>query len=228
MTADLTDPFAATTTPDELDDPFATAEDAKAGGPYVPWPSRIDEISERLVVLVPRTFDPEAKVSAFMQQTYQLPATREEWRVDLVILDGGDLSYTYSSKVPGVDGKADTFEEKTHEVAASELPFLIPNWRVVWANMIGTLNKTSKLKTPLALGRIRAGYSAKEMRAGKTFADFERERAAYYDAMQVNPRQTKLKEPTPRWHFEISEAPADKALALAWWKAAREAGYTLS
>lgn len=227
MTTDLSDPFAATASAEDDEfDPFATADDAKSGGPFVPWPA-IEAVQERLVVLVPKTFDPEAKVSDYLQKTYQLPAVREEWRVDLVVLNGGDLAYTYRAKVDGKDGKADTFEEREHEVPASELPYLIPGWRVSWANMIGVLNKVSKLHTPLALGYIKAGYSAKEMRAGKTFADFKAEEEAYYAAVAANPR-AKIEKPRARWHFEISETAADKALALAWWRAAKADGYTLS
>lgn len=221
MTADLTDPFAANT--DEDFDPFADADDVKSGGPFVPWPN-IEAVAERLVVLVPRKFDEKAKVSAYLQEKYQLPAEREEWTTDLVILDGGDLSYTYQAKK---DGTKDEYEEKTHTVAAADLPFLIPGWRVSWANMIGTLNGLAKLSTPVGFGRIRAGYSAKEMRAGKTFEDFAAEREAYYAARAANPR-AKLDEPKPRWHFVLSKDPADKAKALAWWKAAVAEGYKLS
>jgi hypothetical protein len=221
--ADPADPFAETTV-DEDFDPFANADDVKSGGVFVPWPG-IDAVAGRLIVLVPRRFDKEAKVSDYLQKTYQLPATREEWTTDLVVLDGGDLSYTYQSKV---DGSKDEYEEKTHEVAAADLPFLVPNWRVSWANMIGTLNGLAKLATPVGFGHIRAGYSAKEMRAGKTFEDFAAEEEAYYAAIAANPRQTKIDKPKPRWHFVLSKDPADKAKALAWWKAAAASGYKLT
>lgn len=225
MTTDLSDPFATTgAAEDDPDDPFATADDVKSGGPFVPWPS-VTDVAERLVVLVPRKYDEEAKVSEFLQKKYGYPAVRPEWRADLVVLDGGDLSYTYSAKK---DGTENEYEDKTYEVAAADLPFLVPNWRITWANMLGTLTKLSKLSTPVGFGRIRAGYAAKEMRAGRTFEEFAAEQEAYYAAVKDNPRQTKLKEPSPRWHFVLSENPADKALALAWWKAAKADGYSLS
>lgn len=221
--ADLDDPFAETAT-DDLDDPFADADDVTTGGVFVPWPD-IDVVAERLVVLVPRKYDAEAKVSDYLQEKYGYPATRNEWRADLVVLDGGDLSYTYSAKV---DGTKDEYEEKTYEVKAGDLPFLVPNWRVTWANMLGTLTKLSQnTQAPLGFGHIRAGYSAKEMRNGKTFEDFKAEEEAYYAAIAANPR-AKLDKPTPRWHFVLSKDPADKAKALAWWKAARENGYKLT
>lgn len=218
MTDVIADPFAAATEDGQLDDPFATADEAKStGGAFVPWPG-IEAVAERLVVLVPRSQDLEAKVSEYLQRTYNLPATREEWKVDLIVLDGGELKYTYRSKVDGSEGE---FEEKEFQVAAGDLPFLIPGWRVTWGNIMGTLNKIHGGPRPFGLGRIRAGYSIKEMRAGRTFEEFAKEREAFY----ASPRGKK--EPRPVWHFEVSDLAADRSLALAWWNVARANGFTL-
>ena len=207
------DPFADPVSAD-LDDPFASAEDLKAGsGVFVPWPA-IEAIRDRLVVIVPRTFDSEAKVSEFLQKTYNLKPTREEWKTDLVVLDGGTLQYTYRAKR---DGTENEYEEREHRIEA--LPALIPGWKVSWGNVIGSLNKIADSPKPFALGRLRAGYSIKEMRAGRTFEEFRAEQEAFY----ANPRGKK--EPKAVWHLEASEAPADKAVALAWWKTARAEGF---
>ena len=213
MTQDIRDPFAVDGTDDF--DPFASAEDAASrGGPFIPWP-KITYVQDRLVVLVPRSFDKEAKVSEYAQRTYGMKPTQETWTVDLVILDGPlPLEYGYRAKVEGQEGQ---YEEATF--AIDELPALITGWRVTPGNMIGTLNRVSELPTPFALGRIRAGYSAKEMRAGRTFEEFAQSLQAFY----ANPRGKT--QPKAVWHFVISEAPADKALALSWWKSARADGF---
>lgn len=232
MTAEtLADPFADNVDPDDLDDPFATADEAKSsGGAFIPWP-RIESLRDRLVALVPREFDKEAKVSEYLQKEYSLKPTREEWRTDLVVLGGGDFSYGYRGKVKDEDKKnpdgPDEFEEMTHEVSAAELPYLIPDWKVSWGNVIGALNAITKAGKPIAFGHIRAGYAIATMRKGKTFADFAADEEAYYAALAANPR-AKLDKPAARWHFEVSEVPADKALAAAWWKQARADGYKLS
>lgn len=212
------DPFAAPTEDGLIDDPFATVDEAKsAGGAFVPWPG-IEAVADRLVVLVPRSQDKEAKVSEYLQRTYSLPPTREEWKVDLIVLDGGDLKYTYRSKKEGTESE---YEEKEFEVPASDLPFLVPGWKVSWGNIMGVLNKLHGGPRPFALGRIRAGYSIKEMRLGKTFEGFKHEREAFY----ASPRGKK--EPRAVWHFVVSDEAADRTLALAWWNEARANGFTL-
>jgi hypothetical protein len=209
------DPFAVSV---DEDDPFASEADVKGNsGPFVPWPG-IEAVRNRLVVLVPRSHDPEAKVSEFLQRTYNLPATREEWKIDLVVLDGGDLSYTYRAKVQNTENE---FEEKTHEVSASDLPFVIPGWKVSWGNVIGALNKIADGSKPFGLGRLRAGYNVADMRKGKTFDQFTAEQEAFYAAPKGK------KEPRAVWHFEATDAPEDRTIALAWWKAAKADGFKL-
>lgn len=211
----IRDPFAM----EEEYDPFATADEAASGGgPFTPWP-KIEDVRGRLIVLVPRTFAAEAKVSEYAQRTYGMAPTQEQWKTDLAVLDGGRLEYTYRAKVDGVDGKADTFEETTHVIEADELPALITGWRVTAGNVIGKLNKVAEGPRPFLLGRIQAGYSAKEMRAGKTFAEFEAEQEAFY----ADPR--KNKQPKAVWHLVVSDEPGDRATALTWWKAAQAAGF---
>lgn len=232
MTAEtLADPFAAGAT-DDIDDPFATADEAKSSGTFIPRP-RIEALRDRLVVIVPREFDKEAKVSEHLQREYNMEPTREEWTTDLVILpcDGSDFSYDYRGKVKDEDKKnpdgPDEYVEMTWTVAAAELPYLIPGWKASWGNIIGALNAITAKGKPMAFGHVRAGYAIATMRKGKTFADFAAEEEAYYTALAANPR-AKLDKPTPRWHFEVSEDPKDKALAASWWQQARADGYKLS
>jgi hypothetical protein len=211
------DPFAVET---NADDPFAASEDVKSGGTFVPRPP-VEMLEGRLIVLVPRSFDKEAKVSDYLQSK-GFPAVREEWTTDLVILNGAPMEYTYRSKK---EGTKDEFEEKTFSI--DEFPALIPGFRVSWANIIGSLNKLSAGPKPFGLGRIRAGYSAKEMREGKTFEDFERELSAWEEKVKASPRSAGEK-PKAKWHFVISDDAADRKLALEWWKVAQAEGFRVS
>lgn len=209
---DIKDPFEVTGD----SDPFATADEAAShAGPFVPWP-KIEDVAGRLIVLVPRTFDKEAKVSEYAQRTYGMGPTQEEWRVDLVILDGGRLEYGYRAKKEGTENE---FVDATHVI--EELPSVIPGWRVSAGNIIGTINRVHEGPKPFVLGRIRAGYSAKEMRAGRTFEEFAKELEAFY----ANPRGKK--QPKPVWHMQVSDDAADRAVALAWWRQAQADGFKI-
>ena len=219
MSTDTTmpaDPFAEN---EEDFDPFASPEDVKSSGVFVPRPP-IDALEGRTLVIVPRSYDEKAPVSEYLQRTFNLPKEREEWKVDLIVLNGGKLEYTYRSKVQGTESE---FEEKIMSV--TEFPFMVPNFVISWANIIGTVNRLSKLPNPMGIGSIRGGYSAKEMRNGKTFDDFAAEVAAWEEKVKKNPR-TAGDRPKAKWHFVLSTDPADRALAVAWWNQARSEGYS--
>lgn len=210
---DIEDPFADSAITDADIDPFADPEEVEGPkGPFIPWP-KVDVIRGRLVALAPISFDEEAKTSEYAQKTFNSPPTHQEWRADLVVLDGGaPFSYQYTSKV---EGSTDEFEEKTFTVA--ELPFFVPNFRVTWANVIGTLNRGAE--KGILIGRFEAGYSAKEMRAGKTFEDFQKEEEAFFKAPRGKVQ------PKAKWHFVLSRSPEDKALAMDWYRVAHAEGY---
>jgi hypothetical protein len=218
MTDHITDdPFATET---NADDPFAASEDIKTGGVYVPRPP-VEILEGRLIVMVPRSFDKEAKVSDYLQEK-GFPAVREEWTIDLVVLNGAPMEYTYRSKK---DGTENEYEEKTMKV--DTFPFLVPGFKVSWANIIGSLNKLASSPKPFGLGHIRGGYSAKEMRNGKTFDMFADEMKTWEDKVRTSPRSAGEK-PRAKWHFVISDDAADRALALSWWNVAKAEGFRVS
>lgn len=214
----MDDPFAVDV---DESDPFATSEDVKSSGVFTPRPP-VDALRDRLVVLVPRSFDKEAKVNDYLRKTYNLPETREQWTIDLIVLDGGTLEYEYQSKVQGTE---DDFETKTNVV--TELPFAVPNFRVTWANVIGSLNKLSASPRPFGVGRIRAGYNAADMRKGKTFEEFAAEETAWEEKAKKNPK-TAGDRPKAKWHFVLDESPEAMALARAWWAKARTEGFRIN
>lgn len=214
--SDVHDPFADASFDDAAVDPFADPDEVGGQrGPFIPWPN-ITDIKGRAVALFPKAFDGKAEVSKYMQEKFNAPSERPEWRVDMLIIDGAvPFSYEYRGKV---EGSKDEYAEMTHTVEA--LPFFVPNFRVVWANIIGTLNKGHD-KGAL-VGRFLPGYTAKEMRDGKTFADWQAE----YDAFLAAPG--KKKEPAARWHFVLSPKDSpEKAVALDWYRKAYADGYRI-
>ncbi len=222
MTENLADPFATPASVEDDFDPFATSDDVKTGsGVFIPRPP-IDGLRDRLSVLVPRSFDKEAKVSDFLRREYNLPEVREEWTIDLVVLDGGTLEYPYRSKVQGTENE---YEDKTW--TQDTFPFVVPNFKVSWANIIGTLNKLSASPRPFGLGRVRAGYSAADMRKGKTFAQFREEENAWIEKARKDPAKAGDK-PKAKWHFELDESPEARKVALAWWNVAKTEGFKVS
>lgn len=77
----------------EFDDPFATGDQIKGGGGGQ-WDPRIpfEEIAGRTVLMIPREFAFAAN------DPFNEGKTREEFRVDLVILDGGPLEFDVLDK----------------------------------------------------------------------------------------------------------------------------------
>lgn len=216
MTSPDDDPFAATNESD-VDDPFASADDAKSNaGPFVPWPN-VADLQGRLLVLVPRKYEEEAKVSQYLQDTHNIPPTRNEWTTDLIVLKG-PLPWKYKYMARDEQDK-EKYTEKEHTVES--YPFYVPNWKVVWGNVIGALNAVTQTPRPMALGYLKAGYPIGEMRKGKTFDQFASELEAFY----ASPKGKK--QPKPVWHFVVSEDAGDRKLAQDWWKTAREEGFKL-
>lgn len=220
--ADIEDPFATNIGEDE--DPFATAEDFKtSGGSWNPRPSSMEDMAGLLLVLVPKKFEKEAKVSEFLRKQYNMPETREQWTADVIVLDGpASWKFEYRGKK---DRDSEEYVTLTHEV--TEYPYEMRGFRIVAANMLGACNKIANGPKPMGIGRVKAGYTAAEMRKGKTFEQFAEERAAWEERVRKDGIRKAGDEPKARWHFDPSDAPEDRVKALAWWKKARAAGYEI-
>ncbi len=217
---DMEDPFAVAV---DEDDPFATSEDFKGGGGnFAPRPSSIEDLADLLIVILPRVFEKEAKVSEFLQEKYNMAPTREQWTADVIVIDGPkEWKFSYRGR------KDRDSEYEDMEQIVTEYPYEMLGYRVTAGNLLGALNKIHGGAKPMGIGRIRAGYTAAEMRKGKTFEEFAKERAAWEARVQKDGIRKAGDEPKPRWHFDPSDAPEDRAKALAWWKQARAAGFTI-
>lgn len=213
---EIDDPFAQS---QDEDDPFANADDSRqGGGPFVPKPA-LEDLEGRLVVMVPRALDKEAPKAQQYWKDKNVPETQERYTVDLVVLDGGPLTYTYKDKQQTGNGGV-TVTEK--EFSVPELPFM---FRDAWRNeasIIGQLRKVDGTKKPMLLGVLRKGPQADDRRAGKTWSDIAEAFTAWRASGRGNP-------PKFSWMVDVDagEEPQNRRLALEWWNAARAEGYTL-
>ncbi|MFL6145603.1 MAG: hypothetical protein ACJ72N_27545 [Labedaea sp.] len=213
MSQEIEDPFAQHT---DEDDPFADADTARAGGgSFTPRPA-LEDLEGRLLAMIPRELDTESKTPDVWVQK-GAPPTREQYTVDMVLLDGGPLDYTYKDKV--TEGNTTTVTEKTFTVAV--LPFL---WTGVWrseANLIGQLKKVDGTPKPILLGRLVKGPQAKDRKNGVSIQDV----AAEFEKWRKNPRGAA---PSFSWQVDTDVTPADQTLAREWWAAARANGFKLN
>jgi hypothetical protein len=215
MTDQVEDPFAETV---DEDDPFATAEDvARASGPFVPRPY-LSDLAGRLVVMVPREFTKDAP-----KRKDRIEAggaeTEERYTVDMACLDGGALTFWYNKRE---EANAEPVLTE-HTIEADELPFL---WTSVYrteGNVIGQLKKIDGKARPLLIGRVRRGAQAPDRKKGVTTDQVEAAWTAW-DA-----RGRKGPQPKFSWIMDVDAVtPEDKALALAWLKAARADGFSIN
>jgi hypothetical protein len=211
MTEALEDPFAIAV---NEEDPFATAEDLKSGASWTPSP-KLEDIDGRLIVMVPRSLDKEAKTPDEWVAKGQ-PPTRELYTVDLIVLSGGPFSFEYKEK--NKDGKGNvTVTEKVWEV--TELPAMFTRYWVPQGSLIGQLKKAAASERPILCGYLRKGPQAKD-RGAKNFDTI----AAEFEKWKKNPRGGM---PDFSWQVDLNITPADVAARLAWWKKAHANGFTL-
>ena len=192
----------------------------RTAGPFIPRPYLSDLVG-RLVTMVPRVVEKVEKRKD--RQEAGKDNTEERYTVDMAVLDGGDLTFFYASKV---EGKEDEFEQKEHTVPAEEIPF---TWLGVYrteGNVIGQLKKIDGTARPVLLGRVRRGPQAPERRKGVT-ADQVEKAWADYEALLRAGRVNAVK-PKFSWVVDVDVVTdADRLLARQWLTEAKANGFTL-
>ena len=117
-------------------DPFGRTSEYSGNGAGT-WDPRVpfDMIEGRTCILVPREFRKDAPNPFYNgSATGKEEATREEWRADLVILDGSPFEFTHKSK----DSKDAEPTEKTQKV--DSFPFLARQQSIAQGQLIRALN----------------------------------------------------------------------------------------
>lgn len=201
--APAADPFTAAS---DMADPFATSSDYK-GGDYTPSPS-IELLTGRLVVMIPRAFDPAAA------DPNNPGKTRELYTVDLTVLDGGRLEYQYKVKGDPEKGTVDEWKVWTVEDISATSPFTITRFWVPQGGIIGKLKKAHADGRPF-LG-VPAMVPTKDQRdKGMTAAQVQAEYASWVQRGKAGNR--------PRYGWSLEDpTPAQRAVAIKWWGAVKD------
>lgn len=213
---DFDDPFAQTV---DDDDPFATPEDVKSGGSFTPSPF-LDALPGRLVAMVPRAYDPEAKKRADRIESGG-KETEEKYTVDMVVLDGGPFTFYTTQKIK-LDNGSFSDERETVEIRVEELPALYTGvWRTE-GRIVGKLKKVDGTRRPILLGRVRRVPQAPDAKKGITAEQVEKKYAEWEARGKNGPR------PKFSWDIDVENlTDADRDLARTWLKHAMADGFSL-
>jgi hypothetical protein len=197
------DPFTATA---DMADPFATSETYR-GGDFTPSPT-LEALQGRTVAMFPRSLDPNAKDPNNPGQT------REQYTVDLYVLDGGRLSYFYTQKGDAERGTQDEVKEYVVDAISPTEPFHVASYWVPQGGVIGKLKKAHRDGVPF-LGVPTMVPTKADRDKGKTNAQVKAE----VDAWVARQRQGAR----PRYSWSLETPGQDqRAGAVQWWASAKD------
>lgn len=217
MTNPNSDPFAAAavagtqtvdpyTPASDVDDPFAVNSDYRGDfTPAVP----LDNLQGRLVVMIPRSFDPNAK-DPFDPTGVK---TREQYTVDLYVLTGGRLSYYYTQRADAEKGTPEETKEMVIENVSPTEPAAWPNYWVPQGGIIGKLKKAHEEGRPF-LGVVAMVATSADRKRGVTNEVTRRVVKEWIERGRQGAR--------PRYTWALDDPTPDlKAVAIEWWKRER-------
>lgn len=200
------DPFTGTA---DMADPFATS-DTYRGGDFTPSPT-LEALQGRMVAMFPRTLDPNAKDPNNPGQT------REQYTVDLYVLNGGRLSYFYTQKgnpeAQNAEDRQDQVKEYVVEDVSPTNAFHVASYWVPQGGVIGKLKKAHRDGVPF-LGVPTMVPTKADRDKGKTNAQVKAEVDAWVA------RQRQGARPRYTWSLE-TPTPDVRQGAIQWWAAAK-------
>lgn len=191
----------------DVDDPFATSSEIQTGGvwtPRVPF----EDIEGRMVVIVPKSFNPTA------DDPFNKGEKREEFRVDLVVLDGEPFTYEYTER-----NDADpTGPRLDKEKRVDAFPFTALSQSIAQGGLVG------KLKPIFEDGRLFMGVMSyapwkADEKKGATIDSTRRIVQAWIE------KGRKGTKPNYTWALDDRPAvltPERRALAGQWWNEYRK------
>jgi hypothetical protein len=198
------DPFVSA---HDSDDPFATSEDFR-GGPFTPTPP-IELLRGRLVAMFPRKFEANAD-NPFKDQPGAEP-TREQYTVDMYILDGGPLEFDYKVKGDPNKGTKDTYEKFDAGTPTPAAPFVIKNNWIPQGNLIAKLKGSHRKGAPY-LAVLEVGAQANDRKKGTSDAQIREEFDAWIKRNRVGNK------PKYSWLGDVP-TPERRKLAIEFWAA---------
>lgn len=193
------DPFTSSV---DSADPFATSSDFR--GDFSPSPT-MDALAGRLVVMIPREFDPAAE-----DKLSDKPgATRELYTVDLYVLTGGRMAWWFTDRGNPELGTEDELKEIVVENVSPEEPFVNLGRWVPQGGIIGKLRKSHREGRPF-LGVVTRGPQKPDRDKGVTPAQIERR---YQDWVNKGkPGEA------PKYSWSLADpTPEQRQIAIGWW-----------
>jgi len=200
------------------DDPFGTISQYKGSGGQ--WDPRVpfEDLEGRLIVMKPISFRNDAPKPEQFRQGLD-DTTRDEWRVELWVLNGAPFTFTYNERDPE---NAENKIEKTMSVDPSQGTLIgdvkVPGARfrsqsIPQGQLIGALNGVNK-DGHLLIGVMSRVPTVADARKGVTPEVIKAERVAWLAAGG----RGKLRQST--WSLDDRVqvyTPALKSVAGAWW-----------
>lgn len=194
--------------------PFATQQAAAAevgGGGQ--WDPRIplDAIEGRMIVLVPKSYTDQAPVPKDFNP--KEGEVREEYRVDIIVLDGGTLTYEETFK------ESKDADPQKREVTVTEFPYVRRGQTIAQGQLVRALKGADKTGMFLygVLTRVPQLRDSKLYPTPEALAEA---RKAWIAALSAG----KSGVTEPRYTWGLDERPQALTqerinLALAWWEA---------
>lgn len=199
------------------EDPFGTTSEYRSAGDWTPRVP-FESIVGRLVIMLPKSFNAEAR------DPFNEGATREEYRVDLVVLDGGPLTYPHTEKDPS-DATKRIWKDMIVPALVTENAdgTTRPGWTaksqsVAQGALIRSLKGVDK-DGRFYLGVMARAPYAKHASKGATLESVKVE----YEEWERRGKPGKAPEST--WTLDDRPGvftPAHRALAVAWWNEYRK------
>jgi len=185
----------------DVDDPFATSSEIKTGGVFTPRVP-FEEIVGRMVIMIPKSYNAEAK------DPFKDGETREEFRIDLVVLDGDSFTYEYTERDPN-----NPTEKVYKTMTVDELPWTALSQSIAQGGLVG------KLKPVFEEGRLLMGVLsyAPYVRDAKKGATIDSITKTVEDWIARGRKQAR---PDYTWALDDRPhvlTPERRALAGAWW-----------
>lgn len=201
------------TVPVNMDNPFAKqSEAAAAAGPAGgQWDPRVpfDAIEGRMCVIVPVSYRDDAPIPE--QFNPKEGEVREEYRVDLIVLDGGPFEYTYKVR----ESKDAEPVEKTANV--TEFPFVARGQTIAQGQLVRALKGAAK-EGKFIYGVMTRVPQLRDQKAYPTPEALATARAEWIRLL-ASGKVT----PEPRFTWGLDERPAALTserltLAAQWWE----------
>lgn len=204
----------------DMANPFRKkSEVVSAGGGGVTWDPRVpfDYLEHRMVVMVPVSLNPESA------DPFNKGKTREEWRVNIIVLDGEQFEFTYNERAKNASGdfikRADgSYEMKESTFAVTDFPATFREQSVAQGQLVKALKAVNE-EGAFLYGVMRRVPVVADARAGATIESL----AAKLEAWRQLIASGKPAGDRPRHTWNLDDRPEALTqermdLAAAWWE----------